>query len=237
VLRILYLLPLLGIALLLTGLFFAGRWANGKLATLSLSGRIMMLAALLCLGAVAPFETWSRWTIAVPFAPALFALSMLAYFLAIVAAWTLVESWPARWLGRACSVVLALPLLSIAFSVATNPMGVLLLILVAPALGQQTESSGRISPTLVYTVGTSHGLVGNTPFETYEIYRNPRWLPWIHKRVSNGPANCDSAHLTIGPGSNDDTVRMTCRLDKPWHGQSSLTTDVPLRQLRNHEPR
>jgi hypothetical protein len=221
-----FFLVLLVLAVLIfSGAFFAGR----KLSTFSQRRRLVVLGGLLCLGSIAPVEAWSGWAVAVPFHGLLYALSVVAYLLAIVAAWVCADGPLTRRLGRALSIVLCLPFCNIVFDMLKDPVGALAVLLVASGMQQQTVSSMRISPTLTYTTGTSHSLWGNTPFQSYEISRNLRLLPLIQKQVGKGPTNCESGQITFSLGRDENTLLMSCKLLQPWHGQSALTTEVPLR--------
>ena len=221
--RLLVLIALAVAALLLAGAFFGARSYLRLLAAVSAGRRLAMLPALIALAALAPLAASLGWAPGFGVSIALWLFSALAYCLAIL---TALVCWqgPMRWLGRAFAATFALPGLGLAFGFLRDPAGLLVLLLVLPGMRQHTSASGRISPTLTYETGTSHSLWGDTPYETFEIYRNVRWLPPLRKRVGNGATDCQPGHVSFSAGRDDNSVLMTCA----WPGGPGQTTEVKL---------
>lgn len=81
-------------------------------------------------------------------------------------------------------------------------------------------AEGRISPIASYRVVQDLGIWGGVPQSyTYEIYRNPRWLPFVWKEVMHERVPCgqgfDAGGLLIGAGANDHLVVISCRKPEP----------------------
>jgi len=76
---------------------------------------------------------------------------------------------------------------------------------------------GRISPISTYRIVQYPGIWGgSTPPYTYEIYKNPRWLPFIWKQVDRNSVPCGpgDGHFVKGflikAGANDRSVVISC---------------------------
>jgi amino acid transporter len=86
---------------------------------------------------------------------------------------------------------------------------------------------GRISPTTSYKITIDRSLIGNGSSYNYAVYHNPRWLPFVQKKVENGPTlSCDvpSEMVEIGPGKAANTVTLLCNT----HGNQQPPQEIAL---------
>ena len=81
-------------------------------------------------------------------------------------------------------------------------------------------SEGRISPIASYRIVHNPGFWGGatTPY-TYEIYKNPRGLPFVWKEAVHDTIPCghefEAVDVLIRAGANDHIVVVSCRKPEP----------------------
>ncbi len=88
----------------------------------------------------------------------------------------------------------------------------------------------RISPIASYQIVQDLGIWGGAPpTYSYEIYENPRGLPFVQKKVAVGPVPCgnssDADSLLIEPEANDQIVLVSCRKPKPGFSPIQIPLD------------
>jgi hypothetical protein len=58
---------------------------------------------------------------------------------------------------------------------------------------------GKVAPGFTYGIAINRTLIGNGSFYRYSIYRNPRWLPVVRKKMLEGPVEiCDDPAFALG---------------------------------------
>jgi hypothetical protein len=177
-------------------------WASWVLmrSVAALSGRWQWGSAALLVLLI--FLEWVQWdtgyALAIPMAPILtLVFGFVAYVLSMFLLWH--KNRLAALIG------LAVPLF---FFFRLGRGLIIVLLVIAGTSGLMPDHWGRISPTLSYQTAPTHALIGGAAFEQYRIYRNPRGLPLMQKRIRNGSLPCPSA--TFGPGRDEQTIQITC---------------------------
>jgi hypothetical protein len=193
---------------LLIPIFFLVYWLSKKLRALpplSPKLRIVAFVALLILASIVPIRIFTGWAPAGPVfvAVGLYALSLIAYFVLIFAAWRIARRPNARWPASVLSFLLTIPLLFL-----VNPFWIFVAVLSMPGANL---TSSRISPMLTYQISEQQALFSGTKFDSYEIYKQPVWFPVIQRKMANGPTNCPRKDISFSPGLDSNTVLMSCQ--------------------------
>lgn len=92
-------------------------------------------------------------------------------------------------------------------------------------------AEGRISQIASYRIVQNLSIWGGAPpTYSYEIYENPRSLPFVWRKVADGDVPCgnglDADSVLIEPGTDDHMVLVSCR--KPEPGFSPI--HIPISQ-------
>jgi len=186
------------------------RWMAGLLAT---SFGLLSVVFLECV---------TGYYLAIPHAGiATCIVAIAAYFLAM---FLLLFSRRLPWhLNRIIAIVgictpIIIPILSPA-----------ILVVALFVVGTDSASAfhGRISPTASYKITVDQSLIGNGSFYGFTVYRNPRWLPFVQRKVENGPAlSCEvpSEKVEIRPGKDANNVTLLCNT----HGNQQPPQEIAL---------
>jgi hypothetical protein len=173
-----------------------GWWMARRLARVKPVWRFAVVCVLVFLASLIFVDKFDTWSFVAPVGDASGDLSSPAYLILILVLW---HSAPKSKTAR-MERLLGTALLGIGI---LTPF-----VFLGPILGAVSNgpriSNGRIDAKTSYSVTERSNLFGST-FASYSIYRNPRWFPLIHRRISSGPIECwqrgDSAGIRPSPGS------------------------------------
>jgi hypothetical protein len=202
------------IGLLLLGfliVFICSSWiAMRKVATLDLRWQALITAPLICVVLLVPIQVFAGYSLASP------TLLQTAVFAACAACFPLMFLlWQSRrrayFPGVLVPALFLIPNLIVGLAVLSTPLSNASTV---PAV------EGQISPSASFRVALYMRFLDfGTPTYTYEIYRNPRGLPFVWKEVANGADPCgkglDAKGLLIEPGPNDNVLVLSCRKPEP----------------------
>jgi hypothetical protein len=121
----------------------------------------------------------------------------------------------------------------LAFSLAFWAGNSLTLLIVMPTILINAQvapaAERRISPIASYRIVQYPGFFGGAtqPYR-YEIYENPRRLPFAWKKVADGTVPCgngfDANNVLIGTAANDHSVVVSCK--RPDSGFSTIQIPI-----------
>jgi hypothetical protein len=180
--------------------------------------QVVISGALILLMVPEILQHLTGYTLAVPFGAELIftialAAALTAYVLMMLFVWR-----RSRLAGGVGFALLAIPVVYFGWHLLDFFM---LGLLYLPRDAIDPAVSGRLSPDATFRVFYDPGFgdagVPPPPY-TLEIYRNPRWLPFLRKEVRKEPlrcgengANADPKSLWIHAGSNDRVIIVECR--------------------------
>ena len=217
--------------LVLIGALFAAsllmRWvARRSQKTRGWSAVILLLLVLPGLA-----QLLTGYTLATPYAPVITPLvATVACALALLLAWHWKPSkW--NWIRAASALGLGVPIL---YLIANLRDALLVIGLTLGTSGIHPVARGHIVPGLSYYVVVDHRLWGGTAYYAYQIYRNPTWLPVIHRQVARGSLDeCVSGGAGIEAADfkfalkapiENDAINLSC-VD---HGSESPPMRIPI---------
>jgi hypothetical protein len=180
-----------------------------KVAQLSTQCQIIVAAPLFCIILLAPVQLGSGYSLASAWGPLVSAIvTCTACLLLLFLLW--------RKSRIAVCMILAVPIL---FSNVSLALAIELLMMANDA-SRVSTAEGRISPIASYRIVRDPGIWGGAdePYK-YEIFENPRRLPFIWKEVVHDRVPCgkglDGGGSLIGAGENDHVVVVSCRKPEP----------------------
>jgi hypothetical protein len=187
----------------------AGWILNRRMRPMSQTKRIRLTAFLLAVDSLWIIQIFTGWSLAIPVETAFTTcIFLLFYLLSSAALWACFAGGEGSVIGRIVSVLLIVPLLPLLLFSAS--IGNLSSILAVGDPFYQFLGEGRVSPTVTYRMATQAALIGGAEFPAYVLYRNPRWMPLIHKKAANGALQCTPEFAHFASGKDARTVNLTC---------------------------